>query len=185
MTNPSLENLLREDRTFPPPEAFRANALASDEAIYDEADKDPEAWWAGHAERLRWTKPWERTLEWNPPFAKWFVGAEVNTTYNCVDRHAGGSRAQKPAIIWEGEPGDTRVLTYRELLDEVQSRGGDAQAARRAQRRQDRHLHADDSGGSGGDARMCPPRRSAHGGLWRLLPQIAGRPHQRLPGAPG
>ena len=87
MTNPSLENLLREDRTFPPPEAFRANALASDEAIYDEADKDPEAWWAGHAERLRWTKPWDHVLEWDAPFAKWFTGGQLNIADNCLDRH--------------------------------------------------------------------------------------------------
>jgi acetyl-CoA synthetase len=116
----AIDALLQEDRRYSPAPEFTAAALVHDAAVYEEARRDPEAFWAARArEQVEWFKPWDRTLEWNAPFAKWFVGAEVNAAYNCVDRHANGDRAQKPAIVWEGEPGDTRVLTYRELLDDV------------------------------------------------------------------
>jgi acetyl-CoA synthetase len=116
----AIEALLLEERRFPPPPEFAAQANVRDPQIYEMANKDPERFWAERAkEQIEWFKPWERVLDWNPPFAKWYVGAELNASYNCVDRHARGPRATKPAIIWEGEPGDTRVITYRELLDEV------------------------------------------------------------------
>ena len=115
----SLSALLDERRTFPPSEEFRRQANAADPAIYDRALRDPEAFWAGEAKKIDWLKPWEKVLEWNAPWAKWFVGGKLNVTYNCVDRHAHSARRNKAAIIWEGEPGDSRMLTYGMLEREV------------------------------------------------------------------
>jgi len=116
----AIDALLQEDRRYPPPPELAAQANVRDPSLYDKAREDPEGFWAERAkEQVTWFKPWERVLDWNPPFAKWFVGAELNASYNCVDRHATGERANKTAILFEGEPGDTRTITYRELLDEV------------------------------------------------------------------
>jgi acetyl-CoA synthetase len=112
-------DLLREHRSFPPPEAFRAAATVKDDSIYAEAERDPEAFWAGFAGELEWSRPWDRILDWQPPHAKWFVGGRINASVNCVDRHARGPRHDKAAIIWEGEPGDQRTLTYDDLHREV------------------------------------------------------------------
>src|SRR5260221_12052688 len=114
-----FSDLLREDRPFPPPASFRAHAHVSDYRIYAEAERDPEAFWARFARELDWSKPWDRVLEWNPPHAKWFVGGKINASVNCIDRHLHGARRNKAAIIWEGEPGDTRTLTYHDLHREV------------------------------------------------------------------
>ncbi len=114
-----FSDLLREDRTFPPSEAFRAQALVRDEAIYEEAARDPEAFWAKFASELEWSTPWTQVLDWQPPHAQWFVGGKLNASVNCVDRHARGPRRNKAAIIWEGEPGDRRTLTYHDLYREV------------------------------------------------------------------
>ncbi|HEX2515843.1 MAG TPA: acetate--CoA ligase, partial [Chloroflexota bacterium] len=119
-TSGAIEALLQEDRRYPPPEELKATADVNDPAVYDQAREDPEGFWAARAqEQVSWYKPWERVLEWNAPFSKWFIGGQLNASYNCVDRHATGPRADKPAIVFEGEPGDTRTLTYRQLLDEV------------------------------------------------------------------
>src|ERR1700733_13089945 len=115
----SLSALLDERRTFPPSEEFRSRANWNDPAIYDRAAKDPESFWTEEAKHLDWIAPWQKVLEWNPPWAKWFVGGKLNVTYNCVDRHAHSARRNKAAIIWEGEPGDTRVLTFGMLEREV------------------------------------------------------------------
>src|SRR5216683_2023076 len=115
----SLDALLDERRTFPPPEEFRRRANWNDPAVYDRAAKDPEGFWAEEAKHLDWFAPWQRVLEWNSPWAKWFVGGKLNVTYNCVDRHAHSARRNKAAIIWEGEPGDSRVLTFGMLEREV------------------------------------------------------------------
>ena len=115
----SLSALLDERRTFPPPEDFRRQANANDPAIYERALRDPEAFWAAEAKNLDWFTPWQKVLEWNAPWAKWFIGGKLNVTYNCVDRHAHSPRRNKAAIIWEGEPGDSRVLTYGMLEREV------------------------------------------------------------------
>src|SRR5580700_11280515 len=115
----SLDALLDERRTFPPSEEFRSRANWNDSAIYDRAAKDPERFWAEQAKNLDWFTPWQRVLEWNAPWAKWFVGGKLNVTYNCVERHAHSARRNKAAIIWEGEPGDTRVLTFGMLEREV------------------------------------------------------------------
>jgi len=114
-----IDALLSEDRVFPPPEAFRAQANVSDPSVYDRAEQDPEGFWAGFAEELEWSRHWDTVLEWNPPHAKWFVGGTLNASVNCVDRHVRTARRNKAAIVWEGEPGDARTLTYWELHREV------------------------------------------------------------------
>ena len=114
-----FSDLLREDRTFEPPEAFRAQAHVKDDSIYAEAERDPEAFWAKFASELEWSTPWTQVLDWQPPHAKWFVGGKLNASVNCVDRHVRGPRRNKAAIIWEGEPGDRRTLTYHDLYREV------------------------------------------------------------------
>ncbi|MCF8566947.1 acetate--CoA ligase [Alicyclobacillus tolerans] len=114
-----LDNLLVENRKFAPPEKFRAQANFNDESIYETAAKDPEGYWAKQAENLTWFQPWNKVLEWDAPHAKWFVNGKLNVTYNCVDRHREGPRKNKVAILWEGEPGDTKVYTYDMLGREV------------------------------------------------------------------
>jgi len=122
MSSPSDKNLsalLDERRTFPPSEKFKQHANWNDPAIYRLAAEDPEGFWAEQAKLLDWFTPWERVLEWNAPWAKWFVGGKLNAAYNCVDRHAHSTRRNKAAIVWEGEPGDSRVLTFGMLEREV------------------------------------------------------------------
>jgi acetyl-CoA synthetase len=119
-----LDSTLRENRVFPPPPEFSAKAhiksLEEYEKLYKQSIEDPEKFWAGAARELHWFEPWTKVLEWNLPWAKWFVGGKLNLCYNCVDRHALGGRAEKTALIWEGEPGEIRRLTYAELHAEVQ-----------------------------------------------------------------
>ncbi|MDR7528720.1 MAG: AMP-binding protein, partial [Armatimonadota bacterium] len=115
----TIEALLLEERRIPPPEAFRRQANVQDPAVYARAEADPEGFWAEVARELHWFRPWERVLEWEPPYARWFVGGRTNLAYNCLDRHITGGRRTKAAIVWEGEPGDERVLTYGDLLREV------------------------------------------------------------------
>jgi acetyl-CoA synthetase len=122
--DPNLDALLRENRVFPPPEEFAATAHVSGmeayKAMYERSIADPEAFWAGVAKELHWFEPWTKVLDWQLPWAKWFVGGKMNLSYNCVDRHALGARKDKIAILWEGEPGEVRKLTYGELYIEVQ-----------------------------------------------------------------
>jgi acetyl-CoA synthetase len=115
----TIDALLQEHRVFPPPAAFAAQATMADPTVYQRAADDPDAFWAQAAERLDWFHKWDTVLEWNPPWTKWFVGGQLNASYNCVDRHLKTWRKNKAAIIWEGEPGDTRVLTYQDLYREV------------------------------------------------------------------
>src|SRR3979411_2469026 len=118
-TTGSIDALLQEDRRYPPSDEFKSQANWSDPGIYERAEADPQAFWAEQAQAIDWFKPWDTILEWNPPSAKWFVGAQVHASYNCADRHLKTWRRNKAAIIFEGEPGDTRVLTYRDLYREV------------------------------------------------------------------
>jgi acetyl-CoA synthetase len=118
-TNPAIENLFSEARTFPPPDEFRARALVSDWSLHEQAERDLEGFWAEEAGRLRWTRRWDRVLEWELPFAKWFVGGRLNVSDNCLDRHVEAGGGDKVAYHWVGEPGDTRTITYAELRDEV------------------------------------------------------------------
>jgi acetyl-CoA synthetase len=117
--SPEIDALLREERAFAPAESFRAQANISDPQIYERAARDPEAFWESFARELDWSTPWSRVLDWNPPHAKWFVGGKINASVNCLDRHLRGARRNKAAIIWEGEPGDRRTLTYFDLHREV------------------------------------------------------------------
>ena len=114
-----FDALLQEDRTFPPPEEFTAQANISDPRVYEEAANDPESFWAKFADELDWFKKWDTVLDWNPPYAKWFIGGKLNVSYNCIDRHLTTNRRNKAALIWEGEPGDRRVYTYWDLYREV------------------------------------------------------------------
>jgi len=114
-----LDVLLHEERRFEPPPAFAGRAHVRDRSPYDAASADRLAYWEDWAKQLHWFEPWNDVLEWDPPFAKWFVGGRLNVSYNCLDRHLDGWRANKAALIWEGEPGDRKVLTYRQLHREV------------------------------------------------------------------
>jgi len=119
-----IDSTLRENRVFPPPEEFAGKAhiksLEEYEALYKRSIEDPESFWAEAAEDLHWFKKWDKVLEWDLPWAKWFVGGKINLSYNCVDRHALGARRDKTALIWEGEPGEIRKLTFAEMHVEVQ-----------------------------------------------------------------
>ena len=115
----NITSVLKETRKFPPPADFADKAhiksLADFEKLWNRAAADPEGFWAEQAESLHWFQRWNKVLEWNEPFAKWFVGGKINASFNCIDRHLTGPRKNKAAIIWEGEPGDTRVLRYQDL----------------------------------------------------------------------
>ncbi|MCC2668667.1 MAG: acsA [Armatimonadetes bacterium] len=115
----AIEALLDEARLFPPAAEFTAQANVKSPDIYEQAAADPDGFWAGIAEELHWFRKWDRVLEWNEPFAKWFVGGKLNAAYNCLDRHLDSATKNKVAIHWEGEPGDVRSLTYHQLWREV------------------------------------------------------------------
>jgi acetyl-CoA synthetase len=114
-----IEALLQEGRRFPPPKEFARRAVVKTRNIYKEAQRNPLRFWERQAKDLRWMKPWTKALEWKLPYAKWFVGGKLNASDNCLDRHIEGPRRNKAALIWEGEPGDSRVLTYWDLYREV------------------------------------------------------------------
>src|SRR5437899_2984171 len=120
----NIESLQHEGRTFPPPKEFAEKAhiksMAELEALRAAANADPEGFWARFAEReLHWFKKWDTVLKWEPPHAELFGGGKINISYNCLDRHLTTSRRNKAALIWEGEPGETRTLTYQQLHTEV------------------------------------------------------------------
>jgi acetyl-CoA synthetase len=118
-----LEALLHEHRKFEPSDAFRAAAVPNDPAIYARAAADPEAYWAEQAKTLEWIRPYDRVLAWDPPHAKWYVGGTLNAAVNCVDRHVRTARRNKAALVFEGEPGDRRTLTYWDLYVAVNQFG--------------------------------------------------------------
>ena len=119
----NIESLLKEQRIFPPNPEFSRRAHISSLEAYDSiakrAEDDPEGFWAGIASELHWFAPWSKVLEWESPFSKWFVGGKTNISYNCIDRHLSTARKNKVAIIWEGEPGEVRALSYQMLHHEV------------------------------------------------------------------
>ncbi len=124
MSQPTIESVLKEERLFSPPAEFSQKAhiksMKEYKQLYDKAKADPEKFWAELAEQeLHWFQKWDKVLDWQPPFAKWFVGGKLNISYNCLDRHLTTERRDKPALIWEGEPGDSRTFTYVELHREV------------------------------------------------------------------
>jgi acetyl-CoA synthetase len=114
-----IDNLLKEDRQFPPSQTWKTTAVVSDPSIYDRAAANPEAFWEGFARELEWIRPWDEVVRWKAPDAEWFVGGKLNASVNCVDRHAHSARRNRAAIIWEGEPGDRRTLTYWDLYRQV------------------------------------------------------------------
>ena len=117
----AIDALSYEQRKFPPSAEFKANAIVSDQSLYLEGERDLEAYWARHARELvSWDQPFTKTLEWDLPYAEWFSDGTLNVSYNCLDRHVLAGRGDKVAFYWEGEPGDARVVTYAQLLDEVQ-----------------------------------------------------------------
>ena len=123
MTNEvhAIDALSYEQRKFPPSAEFKANAVVSDQSLYLEGERDFEGYWARHArELISWSQPFTKTLEWDLPYAEWFSDGTLNVSYNCLDRHVLAGRGDKVAFYWEGEPGDSRVITYSQLLDEVQ-----------------------------------------------------------------
>ena len=119
MADKAIEVLLDEKRNFPPPRQFKKSANVKDPAIYKSAAKNPLAFWTKAAKEIDWFKPHKKALEWNSPWAKWFIGGKLNASYNCLDRHVNSGRKNKAALIWEGEPGDQKVLTYRDVWREV------------------------------------------------------------------
>ncbi len=119
-----LDTMMQESRLFPPSAEFSAQAriksLAEYEALWNKAEADPCAFWAELAKNeLHWFEPFTETLRWNEPYAEWFVGGKTNASYNCLDKHVAEGRGDRTAIIWEGEPGDQKKLTYAELLTKV------------------------------------------------------------------
>src|SRR5688572_12760968 len=114
-----IDNLLREDRQFPPTDHWKTNAVIADAGIYDRAAANPEAFWEGFARELEWIRPWDEVARWKSPNAQWFIGGKLNASVNCVDRHARSARRNRAALIWEGEPGDRRTLTYWDLYRQV------------------------------------------------------------------
>ncbi|OLB67373.1 MAG: acetyl-coenzyme A synthetase [Gemmatimonadetes bacterium 13_2_20CM_2_66_5] len=120
MTTDRIETLLDEQRRFPPPDSFRAQAHVRDTTPHERARRDREGYWADWAKQLEWSRPWDRVLEWKPPHAKWFLGGKLNASVNCLDRHVRAGRSGRVALIWEGEPpGEVRRITYGELHAEV------------------------------------------------------------------
>ncbi|HTA97045.1 MAG TPA: acetate--CoA ligase [Solirubrobacteraceae bacterium] len=114
-----LARMLEVER-FEPPQGFREHALLNDPAVYEQAARDPQAWWAAQADELDWFAPWEKILDdSNPPFYKWFVGGRINASYNCLDRHVEAGRGERVAFHWRGEDGEERDITYAQLLAEV------------------------------------------------------------------
>jgi acetyl-CoA synthetase len=118
MSSESFENLSYEDRTFSPSDLFVKNANAKSD-IYQEADADRLAFWEKQASRLHWATKWSQVVDWQLPFAKWFIGGKLNASYNCIDRHVLEGRGDRVAFHFEGEPGDIQTITYKQLLGEV------------------------------------------------------------------
>jgi acetyl-CoA synthetase len=116
---PEISALLSEQRVFPPPAGWRAHARVTDQGVYARAAADPEAFWAEFATELEWAQPWTQVLDWQPPHARWFVGGRLNVSVNCLDRQVRTAHRNKAAIVWEGEPGDRRTLTYFDLHRQV------------------------------------------------------------------
>ncbi|MEQ8821596.1 MAG: acetate--CoA ligase [Sumerlaeia bacterium] len=114
-----FDDLLHENREFPPSDEFRKNAIVSDKSLYEKGKADFEGYWESEAHELEWFEPWNKVLNWNPPHCEWFTGGKINITHNCIDRHLKGPRRNKAALIWEGEDFEVKTLTYLQLHREV------------------------------------------------------------------
>ncbi len=169
----NIESHLVENRVFPPPPEFAATgarrlAWTSTSSFTSSPSSSPDAFWAKEAAELLWRAPWSTVLEWQPPFAKWFVGGRLNVAENCLDRHLDSPRRDKPAIIWEGEPGDKRTLTYAELHAEVCQFANVLKAQGVTAGDRVLHLPAAGARGGGGHAGVRADRRGAFGGVRRV-----------------
>ena len=161
---------LLDVETFDPPAEFRAQALLTDPAIYEEADADWQGWWVKQAEQLDWFKKWDTVLDdSNPPFYKWFVGGQLNVSYNCLDRHVEAGLGDRVAFHWHGEEGDERDDHLRRPAPRRAAVRERAQGPRRPQGRHRRDLPADDPRGRRRDARVRADRRAAQRRVRRLL----------------
>ena len=175
----TLENLLNETRQFPPPAELAAAANVKAEA-YDEARSDRLAFWETQARRLSWAKEWDQVLDWsNPPFAKWFVGGQLNVAYNCLDRHIEAGRRLQGRHLLGGRAGRHPHDHVRRTAPARLPSGERADRARRGRRRPGGHLPADDPGGGDRDAGLRADRRDAQRGLRRVLGRRAVRPDRR------
>ncbi|TLZ81751.1 MAG: acetyl-coenzyme A synthetase, partial [Methanobacteriota archaeon] len=119
VSSATIDSLLKEREQYPPSAAFRKSTHLKNDTFRQDAAKDPGAFWSRMAKELEWIAPWSKVLEWNPPFAKWFLDGKLNVSANCLDRHLAGPRRNKAALVWEGEPGERRVLTYHDMWREV------------------------------------------------------------------
>ena len=137
--------------------------------MYRQADQDPEGFWSECARELAWFKPFDKVLDWKPPFAKWFIGGELNASYNCIDRHLAGPRRNKVAFIWEGEPGDPRVLTYQMLADGGLALRQCASEPRRCKGDRVVDLYAAGARSGDRDAGVRADRRDSFGDFRRIL----------------
>ena len=168
----NIESHLVEKRVFKPPPDFsskaRIKSLAQYRRMYRESIRQPAKFWTREAKELVWRAPWKKVVEWKPPFAKWFVGGKLNVSENCLDRHLAGSRRNKAAIIWEGEPGDKRTLTYQQLHREV-CRFANVLKRNKIQKRRSRHhLSAEHPRGGDRHAGLRANRRGAFRGVRRI-----------------
>ena len=118
-TSATVSDLLQENRLFKASERFRSQALIKDQSLFEEAKRDRLAFWAKCAEKLDWFHKWDKVLEWQRPFAKWFVGGKLNASYNCLDRHIKAGKGAKTAFYWEGEPGERLTLSYQDVYNQV------------------------------------------------------------------
>ena len=160
---------LLEQEWFEPPEEFRANALVSDMSVHEEAERDPVGWWEEQARASSWSRRWDQALdERDAPFYRWFAGGKLNVSHNCLDRHVAAGIGERVAFHWHGEEGETRDVTYAELLADVQRCANALKAAESARRRRG-HLPADDPRGRRRDARLHADRRAAQRRVRRLL----------------
>jgi acetyl-CoA synthetase len=178
----SIDSILQEQRSFPPPPEFSKNAhiksLEEYERLYKESIDDPDKFWSRIASELHWFKKWDTVLEWNLPWAKWFVGGQINLSYNCLDRHVQTARKNKAAIIWESEPGEIRTYTYQQLHREVQKFANVLKGL--GVKKGDRVAIYMGMTPELPIAMLRPHRRAPYRHLWRILFQRPRRPHSRL-----
>ena len=181
-----IVNVMKEARLFPPPKEFAAKAhvgsMEQYEKLWKEAAADLEGFWGKLAHEIHWFKPYTKVLEWNEPFAKWFVGGQTNVSYNCLDAHLSTPRRNKAAFIWEGEPGDVRVYTYEMLHREVCKFANVLKSLGIKQGRRRGHVHADGARAGHRHAGLRADRRGPLGGFWRLRGRSHRRPQQRRQG---
>ena len=178
MSDSNIESTLNERRVFPPPARFSSRATVSSmemyESMYRRSLDDPDTFWSEIASELEWFEPWKEVLRWEEPFAQWFVGGKTNLSHNCLDRHLTTWRKNRVALLWEGEPGDVRVLTYQMLHREVCRFAKRAGVIRSRTGRSSDHLSGYGAGTAHRDACLCPTRSYPQRGVRGV--QFGGAP---------